>query len=113
MIVAFLCSNKLDLSIGCSRSHAAVPDLVLEQEWERLSERLLEVGAHESVNDWVDGGVGIGHAVGPRFDLIGGVVWPIVWIEGLEEDEDLDGTPADGEEQHDHHHHPGDFAPDA
>lgn len=84
---------------------------MLEQEGERFPEGLLKAGSHETIYDGVDGGVGVGHAVGPRLDLVRGVVGLVVWIERLEKDEDLDGTPADGEEEDDHYHHLGDFAP--
>lgn len=86
---------------------------MLEQKWERFPEGLLKGGPHEAVNYGVDRRVGIGHAVGPRLDLVCGVVGTVVWIERLEEDEDLDGTPADGEQEDDDHHHPRDFASDA
>lgn len=111
IVVAFLCSNKLDLSIGSPRSHAAISHLVFEQKWEGFPEGLLEGGSHETVNYGVDRRVGVGHTVGPRLDLVCGIVGPVVWIEGLEEDEDLDGTPADGEEEDDYYHHLRDFAP--
>lgn len=113
VVVSFLCCDKLDLGIGSPGSHAAVPDLVLEEKREGFPERLLERGPHEAVNDGVDRGVGVRHAVGPRFDFVRGVVGLVVWVEGLEEGEDLDGTPADGEEEDDHNHHLGHFAPDA
>lgn len=86
---------------------------MLEEKREGFPERLLERGPHEAVNDGVDRGVGVRHAVGPRFDFVRGVVGLVVWVEGLEEGEDLDGTPADGEEEDDHNHHLGHFAPDA
>lgn len=85
---------------------------MFEQKRESLTERLLEICSHEAINNGIHGGVGIGHAVGPRFDLVCGVVWLVAWIERLEEDEDLDGTPTDGKEEDDHYHHLGDFAPD-
>lgn len=86
---------------------------MLEQKWEGFPEGLLESSSHETINYGVDRRVGIGHAVGPRLDLVCGVVGPVVWIERLEEGKDLDGTPADGEEEDDYHHHLGHFAPDA
>lgn len=86
---------------------------MLEQKWEGFPEGLLKCGSHETINYGVDGRVGVGHAVGPRFDLVCGVVGPVIWIERLEEDKNLDGTPADGEEEDDYYHHLGDFAPDA
>lgn len=86
---------------------------MLEQEGEGFSEGFLEAGSHETVDYGVDRGVGVGHAVGPCLDFVRGVVGPVVWVERLEEDKYLDGTPADGEEEDDHYHHLGDFAPDA
>lgn len=113
IVVALLCSHKLDLSIGCPWSHAAVSDLVLEQKWESFPEGLLEGGAHEAINYGINRRVGVRHAVGPRLDLVGCVVELIVCRERLKEDKDLDGTPADGEEEDDYDHHLWDFAPDA
>lgn len=78
---------------------------MFEEKREGFPEGLLEGGSHETINDRVDGGVGVGHAVGPRFDLVCGVVGLVAWMERLKEHEDLDGTPADGKEQDDHHHH--------
>lgn len=86
---------------------------MFEEKREGFPEGLLEGGTHESINNWVDRGVGVGHAVGPRFDLVRGVVGLVVWIERLKEHEDLDGSPADGEKQDNHHHHLRDFAPDS
>ena len=86
---------------------------MFEQEWERLLEGLAEAGSHEAVDYRVDRRVGVGHAVGPGLDLVGGVVGPVVRREGLKEDEELNGTPAHCEEKHNHHHHLGDFPPDA
>lgn len=113
IIVAFLCSNKLDLSVGSPWRHATIPDLVFKKEWKGFPERLLKAGSHKPINNGVDWGVGIGHAVGPGLDLIHCVVGLVVWIERLEKHKDLDGTPTDGKEEDDHHHHLGDFAPDA
>lgn len=112
VIVAFHRGNELDLGVGGPGSRAAVSDLVPEQEGEGLPEGLLEGGSHEAVDYRVDGRVGVGHAVGPRLYLVRGVVRLVVRMERLEEDEDLDGTPANGEKEDDHHHHLGDFAPD-
>ena len=83
---------------------------MLEQEGKGFPERLLKTGSHETINNGVDRGVGVRHAVGPRLDLVRGVVWLIVWIERLKEGEDLDGSPADGEEEDNDYHHLGDFA---
>lgn len=105
IVVSLLRCNKLDFSICSPRSHAAVSDLVLEKKREGFPEGLLEGGTHEPINYGVDGRVGVGHAVGPRLDLVRNVVGPVVWIERLEEDEDLDGAPADGEEEDDYDHH--------
>lgn len=85
---------------------------MLEQKREGFPKGLLEGGSHETVNYGVDRRVGVGHAVGPRLDLVCGVVGPEVRIERLKEDEDLDGTPADGKQKDDYDHHLGDFAPD-
>ena len=85
---------------------------MLEQKREGFPEGLLECGSHETVNDGVDRRVGVGHAVSPRLDLVCGVGGPEVGIERLEEDEDLDGTPANGKEEDDYYDHLGDFAPD-
>lgn len=82
-----------------------------EEEWKGLPERFAEACTHETVDNGVDGGVGVGHAVGPRLDLICCVVRLEVWIERLEEDKDLNGTPADGEEDHYDHHHFGNLTP--
>lgn len=70
---------------------------MFEQEVESLFEGLAETVSHEAINDWVDGGVSVGHAVSPCLDLIGGVVDPVVGVEGLEQGEELDRPPADGE----------------
>ena len=71
---------------------------MLEQEGEGLLEGLAEAGSHEPVHNGIDGGVGIRHAVGPCLYLVGCVVGFEVRVERLEEDKDLDGTPADSEE---------------
>lgn len=113
IVVALLCSHKLDLSIGRPRGHAAVPDLVLEQKWERFPEGLLEGGAHEAINYGIDRRVGVRHAVGPCLDLVGCVVGLIVCREGLKENKDLDRAPADCEKEDDYDHHLRHFAPDA
>lgn len=113
IIVAFLCSDKLDLSVGSPWGHAAITDLVFKQEWEGFPKGLLKAGSHKAINYGVDWGVGIGHAVGPGLDLVHCVVGLVVWIERLEKHKDLDWTPADGKEEDDHHHHLGDFTPDA
>lgn len=105
IVISLLRCNKLDFGIRSPRSHAAVSDLVLEKEREGFPEGLLEGGAHEPINYGVDGRVGVGHAVGPRLDLVRSVVGPVVGIERLKEDEDLDGAPADGEEEDDYDHH--------
>lgn len=86
---------------------------MLEQEGKSFPERLLETSSHKAINYGVDRGVGVGHAVGPRLDLVCGIVRLVVRIERLEEDKDLDGPPADGKEKHNHYHHLGNFAPDA
>lgn len=112
VIVALLCGNKLDLSVGGPRSRAAVSDLAPKQEREGFPEGLLKAGSHEAVNYGVDRGVSVRHAVGPRLDLVRRVAGLVVWMERLEEDKDLDGTPADGKEENDNHNHLGDFAPD-
>lgn len=96
IVVAFLRRDKLDLGVGRPGGHAAVPDFVSVQEGKGLPERLLETGAHEAVNNGIDGGVGIRHAVCPCLDLIRGIRCPKIRIEGLKEDKDLDGTPAQG-----------------
>lgn len=113
VVVSFLRGHELDLSIGGPGSHAAVSDLVLEQKWERFPEGLLKGGAHEAVNYGINRRVGVRHAVRPRLDLVGCVVGLIVCRERLEEDKDLDRTPADGEEEDDYDYHLGHFAPDA
>lgn len=110
--VAFLCRYEFDFCIGRAGGHAAVPHFVSEEEGKGLPERLAEAGAHKTVDNGVDRGVGIGHAVGPRFDLICCVVGLEVGIERLEQDKDLNGTPADGEEDNDDHYHFGNLAPD-
>lgn len=84
-----------------------------EQEGEGFPEGLLKTGSHEAINYGVNRRVSIGHAVGPCLDLVCCVVWPVVWIERLEKDKNLDRAPADGEEEDYHYHHLGDFAPDA
>lgn len=111
-IVAFLCGDKLDLCVGCAGVHTAVPYLVFEQEWEGFLEGLAETGPHETVYKRIDRGVGIRHTVGPGLNLVSGISGLEVWVERLEEDKDLDGTPADGEKQDDDHHHFRDLAPD-
>ena len=83
---------------------------MLEEEREGLPEGLPEASAHEAVNERVDRGVGVRHAVGPRLDLVGGIVGLVVRVKRLEKHKELDGTPADGEEEDDDHHHLGDFA---
>lgn len=79
---------------------------MLKQKREGFPEGLLKGGSHESINDGVDRRVGVRHAVGPRLDLVCGIVGLVVWRERLKENKDLDGTPADGEEQDDYDHHP-------
>lgn len=54
---------------------------MLEQKWEGFPERLLEGCSHETINYGVDRRVGVGHTVGPRLDLVCGVVGPVVRIE--------------------------------
>ena len=110
VIVPFFRGHKFDLCVGGAGHRAAVSDPVLEEKGEGLPEGLLKAGPHEAVDDGVDGGVGVGHAVGPRLDLVGGVVGLVLGIEGLKEDKELDGTPAHGEQEDDHHHHPGHLA---
>lgn len=110
--VTLLRGHKLDFRVGRARGHAAVPHRVSEQEGKGLPEGFAEAGPHEAVDDGVDGRVGVGHAVGPRLDLVGGVVDLEVGVETLEEDEDLNGAPANGEERHDDHYHFGDLASD-
>lgn len=83
-----------------------------EEEGESLPEGFSEAGTHEAIHDGVDGRVGIRHAVGPRLDLICGIIDLKVRVERLKEDKDLDGTPADGEEHHDDYHHFGNLTPD-
>lgn len=84
---------------------------MLEEEGKGLPEGLLKTGPHEAINDGVDRGVGVGHAVGPRLDLVRGVVGLILGVEGLKEDKELDGTPAHSEQEDDHHYHLGHLAP--
>lgn len=84
---------------------------MLEQKREGFPEGLFESGSHETVNYRVDRRVGVRHTVGPRLDLVCRIVGLVVRIERLEEDEDLDGTPANGEEEDDYYHHLGDFSP--
>lgn len=78
---------------------------MLKQERERFPEGLLKTGSHEAINDGVDRGVGVRHAVGPRLDLVRCIVWLVVWMERLEQDKDLDWTPADGKQENDDDDH--------
>lgn len=110
-VVCGLHGYKLHLVVHRSGGDAAVPDFIPEHERKGLLEGLAETGAHEAVDDGVDGGVGVGHAVGPGFDFVGGVVGLEPRVEALEQAEELDGAPADGEEQDDDDHHLRDFTP--
>lgn len=83
-----------------------------EEEGECFPEGLSEAGTHKAIHDGVDRRVGIRHAVGPGLDLIRGIIDLKVGVERLKEDKDLNGTPADGEEHHDDHHHFGNLTPD-
>lgn len=83
-----------------------------EEEGESLFEGLSETGTHEAIHDGVNRRVGIRHAVGPRLDLICGIINLKVGVERLKEDKDLNWTPADGEEHHDDYHHFGYLTPD-
>lgn len=109
--VALFSCYKLHFCIGRARGHAAVPHFVSEEEREGLPERLAEAGPHKTIDNGVDRRVGVGHAVSPRLDLIGCIVRLEVWIERLEEDKDLNGTPADGEEDNNDHYHFGNLTP--
>ena len=111
VIVPFFCGHKFDLGVGGPGHCAAVSDLMLEEEGECFPEGLLKAGPHEAVNNEVDGRVGVGHTVGPRLDLVGGVVGLVLGVEGLKENKELDGPPAHGEQKDDHHHHLGHLAP--
>lgn len=83
----------------------------LENEREDFLEGLPEIGTHESIDHGVDKGVGVGHAVGPDLDFIGIIVALDTWDKGLEENKELHGAPADGEENHNDGHHAGDLDP--
>lgn len=82
-----------------------------EEEGEGLPERLAEASAHKTVDNRVDRRVGIGHAVSPCLDLICCVVGLEVGVERLEQDKDLNGTPANGEEDNNDHYHFGNLTP--
>ncbi len=109
--VALLRCYELYLCIGRAGGDTAVSHFVSEEEGKGLPEGLAEAGAHKTVDNRVDRGVGIGHAVGPCLDLICCVVGFEVGIERLEQDKDLNGTPADGEESNNDHYHFGNLTP--
>lgn len=85
------------------------PHSLLGGEGKDLLESLPEIGSHEGIDQGVDAGVGVRHAVRPDLDLIGVVVALESWAKDLEEDEDLHRAPADSEEDHNDCHHAGDL----
>lgn len=91
--------------------HAIVLYALAEEEGERLLEGLAEAVSHECIDYGVERRVGIRHAIGPRLDLVGLIVGLEVTIEALKEQVELDGTPANGEQQHNHYNHLGNLGP--
>lgn len=99
----------MHLCVGSALGKVGGRDALLEYEGEGFLEGLAEVSSHEGVHNRVDRGVGVGHAVSPDLHLVDVVVTLKAGAEGLHQDVELDGAPAEGKEKHHHSHHAGDL----
>lgn len=65
---------KAGCRVGYMHDVHLVPCILAEEAAENLLEALAEVLGHEGVDDRVEAGVGISHAVGEQSEGIGGLV---------------------------------------